>query len=126
MMTTKPDSDYVTSYSKAPIDRSRSETDVLQLLHQVEKAKDLTPGLIRKLVDLSPLFTLEAVGRTLFHNDYPKFEQLLTTIKLTDGLSDKQLVGLCFAMALSSGDAFEALPTLVKNVPKERLDGIRF
>ena len=36
---------------------------------------------------------------------------------MTDGLDDKKLVGVCFAMMLSWGDAFEALPYFVRNIP---------
>ena len=45
---------------------------------------------------------------------------------MTEGLDDKKLVGVCFAMMLSKGDAFEALPHFVKNIPKDRLKKIRF
>ena len=51
---------------------------------------------------------------------------MLTQVKMTEGLDDKKLVGLCFAMMLGRGDAFEALPNFVKNVKEERLKKIRF
>lgn len=79
----------------------------------------------RKLVDLAHLLTQVSVGRTLSQKHFPKFEQLLTTIKLTEGLSDKKLLGLCFAMTMSKGEAFEALPTFVRSIPQERLSIIR-
>ena len=34
-------------------------------------------------------------------------------------------MGLCLAMTLSKGKAFEALPRFVKDLPKEKLDGVR-
>ncbi len=81
--------------------------------------------LVRRVIDHSHLFTLESVGRTLSLGHFPKLEQLLTTIKLTANLDDKKLVGLCFAMALSKGRAFEAISKFVKDVPKMKLDKIR-
>ena len=51
---------------------------------------------------------------------------MLTQVKMTEGLDDKKLVGVCFAMMLGWGDAFEALPSFVKNLSPERLKKIRF
>ena len=44
----------------------------------------------------------------------------MTTIKCAVFLDDKSLVGLCFAMVMSGAWSFEALPTLMKEVPKPR------
>ena len=79
----------------------------------------------RRLIYLAPLFTLESVGRTLSKNSFPKFEQLLATVKMTDSLDDTKLVGLCFAMALCKEEAFDALPGLLKHLPEVRLNKVR-
>ncbi len=121
----QPASECHTSQSKAPVDRQRSDGDVIELLNQIETAKELTPALGRRVVDLAHLFTLESVGRTLSQGHFPKFDRLLTKLRLISGLDHKKLVGLCFAMTLSRGEAIEALPTFVKDVPKERLSKVR-
>ena len=95
------------------------------MLNQIEAAKEPTPVLVRRVIDLSHLFTLKDVGRTLSLGHFPKLDRLLTTIRMTSGLDPKKLVGLCFAMTLSRGKAIEALPAFVKDVPKERLDKVR-
>ncbi len=95
------------------------------LLNQIEAAKELTPMLVRRLIDLAHLFTLKSVGRTLSQGHFPKFDRLLTKIRMISGLDPKKLVGLCFAMTLSRGEAIEALPAFVKGVPKEELAKVR-
>ena len=95
------------------------------MLNQIEQGKESTSVLVRRVIDNAHLFTISSVGRTLSMRHFPKLEELLTTIKLTANLDDKKIVGLCFAMALSNGRAFEALSKFVKDVPKMKLDKIR-
>ena len=124
--TTKPDSEFNDSMSRTLVDRQRHQGDVLELLNTIENAREIKPAMIRRVIDLAHLFTTESMGRTLWNGSFPKFEQLLKQIKMQAGLDDKRLVGLCFAMALGKGQAIEALPAFVKNVPYERLKNIRF
>ena len=50
----------------------------------------------------------------------------MAQIKMTAGLDDNKLAGLCFAMTLGKSHAIKALPAFVKNVPYERMKNIRF
>ena len=126
MNATRPDSEFNTSVARTLVDRQRSQGDVLELLHSIESANELKPAMVRRVIDLAHLFLAESIGRTLWYGSFPKFEQLLTQIKMTAGLDDKKLAGLCFAMTLGKSQAIEALPAFVKNVPYERLKNIRF
>jgi len=80
---------------------------------------------MRRLIEHSHLFLAEPIARNLWQNHYPKFEQMLSSIKMTSILDIKKLKGLCLAMTLSKGRAFEALPIFVKDLPKDKLDDIR-
>ena len=80
---------------------------------------------MRKMIDIAHLFTNSAVGTILRQDYFPKFEQLLRAIKLTDGPNDKQIAGLGFAMVLSKAEAFEALPGFLKGLPYDRLKLVR-
>jgi hypothetical protein len=96
------------------------------LINQIEKEEASTSVLVRRVIDHAHLFTLESVGKTLWLRHLPKLEELLTTIRLNANLDDKKLVGLCFAMALSRGKAFEGLSKILQDVPTERLTKVRF
>ena len=73
-----------------------------------------------KVLDLSHYFTQASISTFLKSREHKRLTSILSSLRLSDGTSDKQIIGLACAMLILGGPNFENFSRFMNDVAVDR------